>query len=111
MLKTTDDMMLCVDPGDVALVDGAEGINERGLVKICAATMFHGPTPPGRAAAEVALTRVLDAAARLGYCKRDVFLSAFAISKIPSRSARDMANEVADLLGNGGVFKAMSSPP
>lgn len=106
MLTHMDDLMRCVDPGDIAEVNGEPHIGERGLLKIMASTMFHGPKV-GRENARIVTERILDAAKAKGYVKRDIFLSSFSAKELPSRRTRALADEVADLLGTGGVFEAL----
>lgn len=102
-----------LDRDDTVSMEDGDWVTERGVVKMVFASAFHNPCKAARQLGALGRDVLLLTARKRGYAKSDLIASSFAQEYPPSRTAKDLANDLADFLGKGGVFAALHgvTPP
>jgi hypothetical protein len=100
-------MSKVLDAHNIKVIEGVEYVDPAGVLRLMAVSAYHNEAGDGRRKSEIGLSRILLAAEAKGFVKSELLRSAFAEAYPPSVQAKELADEVAGLLGKH-FFEALS---
>lgn len=94
-----------LDEKDVTYLNGVPMVSMAGLLKLSATALYHQLDDEPRRKAAMVVDAILDAAKAKGWRKHDLFRSAFAKRYPPTRTAKEMAEEVMGLFSTEELWR------